>query len=268
LRVAEKWSSRPVKEIRRVDIVHLLEAVAVTAPVAANRMKAALSGLFNRAIELGILEVNPCWRVRSRMEVPRERVLTHDEIRKLWTACESAKEIRRAEDEGNPAPFSGQVARLLQTLLVCGQRSGETAAMRWHDLEIPADWQTDRRAVAWWQIPREQTKNKRGHRVFLTTAAVELLRECKAAAPESEFVFGRGASGGRAHVGLRSRRAMPELARLGLFARAGSHAARFAANGRNGYASGGNHQDRSCAYVESQSAGGRSVYRRVRSPFR
>lgn len=216
LRVAEKWSARPVKEIRRVDVLHLIEAVP--APVAANRMKAALSGLFTRAIDLGIIEANPCWRVRSRTEVPRERVLTHDEIRALWQACESAKEIRRVDDEGSPAPFSGQVARLLQMLLVCGQRSGETAAMRWRDLELPADWQTDRRAVAWWQIPRTQTKNKRIHRVYLAPMALDILRECRRAAPESEYPFGRGPSGGRAHVGLRSRRAMPELARLGLFA--------------------------------------------------
>ena len=42
--------------------------------------------LFNWALEAGLVAVNPASGVRARAkEAPRERMLTPDEIRDLWT---------------------------------------------------------------------------------------------------------------------------------------------------------------------------------------
>jgi len=106
------------------------------------------------------------------------------------------------------------VARLLQMLLVAVQRSGETAKMKWSDLELPSDWQTSLNlAGGWWTIPGTETKNGRTHRVWLTATAMSLLREAKAAAPDSKWVFASQTQTA-ANVGARSKKAMASLRRM------------------------------------------------------
>jgi integrase len=189
------WRHRRVKDIKRRDVIDLVEAKASSAAVAANRLQSALSVCFGRAVDLEIIEANPCWKLKKQREQSRERTLTPDEIVKLWQHCTD-----------NPTP----ITRLLRMILVTAQRSTETATMRWTDLELPDKWQdADSQAPgAWWTIP----KTKRGvpHRVWLTTLALDVLREARKATPDSQWVFASTALP-TTHVGDRSKKIMSAL---------------------------------------------------------
>jgi integrase len=85
-------------------------------------------------------------------------VLSKDEIRWFWQACNSA-DAPRAPDA--PRPF----APLLRLLLVTGQRLGEVAGMTREELH----------ADGMWHLPGSRTKNGKAHVVPLPPAARELI---------------------------------------------------------------------------------------------
>jgi integrase len=111
-------------------------------------------------------------------EKSRERVLSEDEIRRLWTACETQ---------------SPRVSAWFRLRLATAQRGGELLQMRWKDID---------EASHFWTIPGESVKNENGHRVFLNDKARELI----ASVPRREgatWVFPLDVMGDYKHVGRR-----------------------------------------------------------------
>jgi integrase len=174
------WKHVIVRDITRPMIRRVFDAITDRgAPVMANRTLALVSKMLNVALSLDWIEANPAALIRKNRERARERVLTDSEIRELWSAlCET----ERTDDHARP------VARLNATLndafkmrFYTSQRGGEVFRMRWADLDLE---------TAWWEIPREHTKNGELHRVPLVPAAVELLRERRSIArKEAQYVF-------------------------------------------------------------------------------
>ena len=81
------WGDRSVRDLTRRDVRALVEDVAERAPVMGNRVLALVRKLLNFGVDDDWLDANPAARVRPPApEVSRERVLTDDEIRRLW-AC-------------------------------------------------------------------------------------------------------------------------------------------------------------------------------------
>jgi integrase len=97
----------------------------------------------------------------------RERVLSDDEIRDLWTSADSVSE---------PACLPAYV----KTLLLTATRRGETADMATSELEGDL-----------WTIPAARYKTKRDHVIPLSTAALDLIRTAAPAKParNAHFVF-------------------------------------------------------------------------------
>jgi integrase len=149
-----RWASRPIASISRGAVMDLIdEIIARDAGIMANRTLAALRALFNWAVEKERLAASPIGRMKlPTQERARDRVLTDQEIRWLWQACEEIGE-----------PF-GPLCRLL---LLTAQRRDEVAAMTWPELDLD-------KAV--WTIPRHRTKNDRAHEVQLSGAALAVLR--------------------------------------------------------------------------------------------
>lgn len=180
--VLPEWKHRPMKEITRRDVRELLDTIAARpAPIVANRVRSLLHKMFNVAIELDVVETNPVTATRRPgVEQQRDRVLTHDEIRTFWTACEAL-------------PLEMRAAFRLR--LLTAQRGGEVFGMRWQDMDLDGGW---------WTIPNP--KNNLSHRVPLSTPAIEMLTALRAHADErlkaqkrpkpSVFVF-RNARGKR-----------------------------------------------------------------------
>ncbi len=147
------WGRRLVTEVTRKDVRALLDGiVARGCGPTANRTRAVLHRLFGWAVEVDLLDASPCAGLpRLVKETPRSRVLTDDEIKRLW-------------------PWLPPYGRL-QLLLGC--RGGELAQIRWTDVNPDARTVTFR---------AETTKSSRARTVPLSTPARALLDGLRATA--------------------------------------------------------------------------------------
>lgn len=151
--VLSKWGDRPIKTIASMEIIQLLdEIVERGAPIMANRVLAQIRRFFNWCVERGILDSSPAANIRApSREMARDRVLSDDEIARLWAVF-----------EGLGWPF-GVFTKML---LLTGQRRSEVAGMEWHEIDFEERL---------WTIPREKTKADRAHGVPLTDTALGIL---------------------------------------------------------------------------------------------
>jgi hypothetical protein len=87
--VLPAWRGRSVQDIRRRDVIELVEHIALDRPYLANRTRAALSKFFNWLAARDVIAASPAVGVEPpHNETPRERVLTDAEVVALWRACE------------------------------------------------------------------------------------------------------------------------------------------------------------------------------------
>jgi integrase len=148
--VLPAWRGRPVHEIERRDIRELVESIAVDRPIMANRALAHLSKFFNWLCERDIIAASPCAGVRPpSKEHARERILSDDEIKALWHACDA---------------IAGPAGPAIKLMLLTGQRCGEVVGMR--RSEISGDV---------WTLGPARTKNKQRHEVPLSAQALAII---------------------------------------------------------------------------------------------
>jgi integrase len=160
--VLPAWQGRTVHEIQRRDIRELVENVAVDRPVMANRALAHLSKFFNWLCEQDIIAASPCAGVKPpSKEHARERILSDDEIKALWHACDA---------------IGGPAGPAIKLMLLTGQRCGEVVGMR--RSEISGD--------VWTLLP-ERTKNKLRHEVPLSAQAMAIIDEMPVI--DEDFIF-------------------------------------------------------------------------------
>jgi integrase len=153
-----RWKHVKPVDISRGDVRALIESIVDRgAPIHANRMLALIRKIFNFAIGRDWIEANPCNQLKSMAkEFSRDRVLTDDEIRRVWSALE-------AEEPPIRAAF--------RLRLMTAQRGGEVMQMKWEDLDLPNGW---------WSMPADRVKNGKSHRVFLTPDATRILTDLRA----------------------------------------------------------------------------------------
>jgi hypothetical protein len=90
-------------DIRRRDVRELVEGIARkrNAPIMANRTLGLLSRMFNYALDREWIEANPASRIpEPGEEQSRDRVLTDEELRELWTALERLANQDEEETDG------------------------------------------------------------------------------------------------------------------------------------------------------------------------
>jgi integrase len=143
-----------IHDITRHHVIDVLDGIiARGAPTQANRTLAAIRKLYNWSMDRGVIDHNPVTGLKPPgKEIARDRVLTDDELKKVWAAWDSLG-----------WPF-GPICKLL---LVTGQRRSEVAGMKWSDIDF------DRNL---WTTPREIAKNDRTHDVPLSPMATEILK--------------------------------------------------------------------------------------------
>jgi integrase len=153
--VLPAWGTRAVQDIRRRDVIALVEATAVErGPEAAGSLRRTLSGLFAWLQARDVIESSPCLGVASvlpRQAKPRERKLDH--------GAELCPLLKAASTE-HPSD------RAVCVLIYSGQRRSEVGAMRWSELDSK---------TRIWTIPAERAKNDREHRVPLSTQAWAII---------------------------------------------------------------------------------------------
>jgi integrase len=172
--------SLSVKALTRRDVRRLLERVVDRgAPIMANRTLSVVRKMLNFAVDHDWIEANPAARIgRPAEEQSRERVLTDDELRRLWRLLHRPTDTQERPAPGRRAsagaeddpvcPIGPRLAALVKTRLLTAQRGGEVSRMRWQDIEPTAGW---------WTIPAEDSKNGRPHRVPLSDKVVAILRD-------------------------------------------------------------------------------------------
>jgi integrase len=177
-----KWKARPATDIRSEDLLNILNAkVRNGSPVAANRLRALVSRIFTFGADQRLVPAttNPVIGVKKpTKEASRDRVLSDDEIRRIWDACDSQ----------NP-----YVCAWFRLRLVTAQRGGELLQMRWQDIDETSHF---------WSIPAEFVKNKQAHRIHLNELAQKVLKTVPRD-DKAVWVFPRSFMGDYKHVGRR-----------------------------------------------------------------
>ena len=87
--VLPKWRGRPVQEIKRRDVIALVEDIAVDRPIMANRCLGVISKLFAWLLARDVIAASPAHGVEMPgVENARERALDDGEVAALWRSCE------------------------------------------------------------------------------------------------------------------------------------------------------------------------------------
>jgi integrase len=160
--LAAIWAAKPIAaidahdvytvidEARRLGIPGLLRRNGAVSDARGRKMHAALSGVFRWAMQHRKVVNNPTVGVWHPDAPPaRERVLTDDELRALWRACDAVG-----------APYGP----LLKVLLLTGCRLNEVAGMQHSEL-----------ADGVWTVPAARTKNHRPHALALPPLVLAII---------------------------------------------------------------------------------------------
>jgi len=144
------------KCVTRAQIRELLDGFAAKAPIEANRTLATARKIYNWAISQDLVESNPCHGISAPgVEHQRDRVLSEDEIKKLW------KEFEKEQL---------QIGATFKLRLLTAQRGGEVFSVEWKELDLEN---------AWWTIPGEKSKNGLAHRVPLSPEAIRIFKDLR-----------------------------------------------------------------------------------------
>ena len=186
----------PLDSIKRADIGEIIQKiVARGSPIQANRTFEITRGLYNWAIGAGLVETSPCLGLKAPCpKRSRERVLSTEEIRRLWHHLPAA-------------PMTWSTAQIMRVCLVTGQRVSEVAGASKSELHL-ADLE--------WRLPAERVKNGCAHTVPLSPLALELFEEAIARSDDKEIIFfGRSRAAAMTGDGI-SRAMSRSLEALGL----------------------------------------------------
>jgi integrase len=144
-----------VSAVTRADVATCIRTIARkhsgSTAAAARR---ALSAFFAWAIADGLLGngANPVdGSHRPDDPKPRDRVLSDAELVAVWNACDGGTDFER----------------IIRLLILLGSRRAEVGGMCWSELDFD---------LGAWMLPKERSKNGRGHTVPLSPAALALIK--------------------------------------------------------------------------------------------
>jgi integrase len=167
-----------VAAVSHAEIDGFHHRLSARAPTHANRTLAVLSRMFNLAIRWGWRADNPCRGVERNQEQKRHRYLSRTELTRLSAALAKLEDV--------------SAANAVRLLLLTGARRGELLAAKWADIDLEAGV---------WTKPASTTKQATLHRVPLSAAAAQLLKQMRAqAGDDAEWVFPARGGGHRPHI--------------------------------------------------------------------
>ena len=163
-----------VEDVTRGAIKELLAGVVRRgSKVIANYLLGDMKQMFKYAISSDFIARNPCDGLSKAdfggKKVERDRVLSEAEIKELQTKIPSAKLQNRTE-------------AALWLMLGTGCRVGELSQARWAAVDL---------ASRVWTIPKQDAKNGKAHRIYLSDFAVKWFESIRSDEGEtkSEWIF-------------------------------------------------------------------------------
>lgn len=145
----------PLTLFGKHELREIRDRIAATAPASSNQFLACLAPAFRWAltedlvehdVSRGVLKVAPV--------VKRDRVLSHEELRRIWHAA----------GEMGPSPTRKAYGRLIKFLMLVGCRLNEAGTMRYGDI-LDGVWRQDPRS----------NKSNRLHTVPLSALAMSIV---------------------------------------------------------------------------------------------
>lgn len=170
MNVYPQWAALPFTSIRRGIVTALLDDISTNnGPVLADRVLATLNKMFNWYRQYDEEYVNPIIPEMRRSgtiaDHARTRMLSDDDIRTVWAACDSA----------------GTFGAFCKIALLTAQRRAKVASMKWTDLEDGV-----------WTIPAEAREKVNAGSLQLPEMALEIIKS-QPQIKGNPFVFaGRG----------------------------------------------------------------------------
>jgi integrase len=147
------WQHRPLHEIKRGDVAALLDAIEDRHGARqADVVLAIVRKLFNWHAARTDDYVSPVARGMHRTngaERKRKRILTNEELRALWRACDE----------------SGTFGALAKVLLLTAQRREKVVTMRWTDIDDDT-----------WEIASEAREKANAGSLILPEAVMAIIR--------------------------------------------------------------------------------------------
>jgi integrase len=158
--------TQKIKDITYRDIESLVLSKSKT-PYAANRLRALLSIMFNKAIAWNWITINPVTHVRKFDEHKVERWLSEQELDRLLNVLAQHQNQR--------------AANAVRLLILTGARRGEVLSATWDQFNFEDGV---------WIKESHQTKQKKFERTPLSSPAISLLQTMKSEQEKDEqFLF-------------------------------------------------------------------------------
>ena len=165
------FKDRAINGLTRLELTAALKQVETRAPEVARNLRNYLWGIFEYAIDSGLIEDNPVppvrvLRKRNQANHPAlSMVLLGEFLRKLDAITTINEQTR--------------IAMLLVVMTAC--RKAEVIGARWSEFDLDA---TE------WEVPAERMKAGRANWVALSRQAIRLLKSLRSMVPiASEFLF-------------------------------------------------------------------------------
>tara|TARA_R100001230_G_C5670463_1_gene175414 strand:+ start:577 stop:1416 length:840 start_codon:yes stop_codon:yes gene_type:complete len=158
---------REVTDIIRGDIASLLFDITDRSPYTSNKCLSILKAMFNLAITLSYLDVNPCTNIPRNREVKRKRYITNDELLAITEQLDHLVNRKRYRKACN----------FIKLLIMTGARVGEIRNARWSDIQ-------DNMLVI-----KEHKSDRLGEDriIHITPGVQKILDACER---DSEFIIG------------------------------------------------------------------------------
>jgi integrase len=163
-------------EIDRAMIAGRLSEIAETnGERAAGNCRAHIHKYFNWAIEEGLAERNPAAGTKKRSSTRRTRVLTPDELVRIWNAS-----------------GEGDYGRIIKLLILTAARIDVIGSLRTSEVQLDANDEPKLDRLI--DVPAQRNKNGERFLIPLSRRAQAILRSVPARG-NAEFVFGTGNGG-------------------------------------------------------------------------
>jgi integrase len=166
--VLPAWRGRMIGEIRRRDVIDLVDKAAAKRPIASNRLLAALSMFDGWLLSRDVIPVSFTRGVkRPTKEIARDRVLDNAELAALWRATAGTDPSLRA----------------IRLMILTGARRSEVAHMTKSEIDSEARE---------WTIPAARAKNGLACTLPLSEQAWQVLTSVPPiAGTDLVFTYGR-----------------------------------------------------------------------------
>ncbi len=152
---AEPFLDKKLSTINKQDVTsHFHKITSTNGIYTANRLIQSLRAIFNKGIEWGLCDKNPCIGIKEHKEKSRDRYIEVKEINVFFKAL---------EEEPNK-----MVADFFLICLYTGARKGNVLSMEWENISFENKT---------WYIPN--TKNGDPQNIPLLDAAIEILNRRK-----------------------------------------------------------------------------------------